>query len=254
MPKQPVNDALAPVEPKAGVPATVNPDWQYLPEGELVTPRIQILQVAEEGHVKPGVFVNNLTGEELDLLQCVLVGMRRSRSLFRKPFKKEKGVPPLCKSVDFITGIGEPGGTCCRWDEQEKMFIPVCPKAMFGHEGARDDGTRPDCQENYDFVGYDISGNPFVFSVHGASLKPARAFISGAVRKRKPLYYTGVEITLEKRTDKGLYWVAVFKRVGETPETDWPELENSSRGLLAALARIPAETPVGNDAGGAAAY
>lgn len=191
----------------------------YIPDEELPMPRLRIVQKENEEH-PVGVFVNTQTEEEYTEVECILLGLRRGRVRWDPTLKNME--EPLCRSRDAITGAGDPGESCIN-----------CSYAAWNAD------EKPGCALVYGFIGLDATGAPFLFPVSRSALKPARNFIAAAQRRRKPLYYTGCVLTLRKETKPALYYVPVFKRVGDTNIETWPELEAVLRQIEAALERAP---------------
>ncbi|HUU57255.1 MAG TPA: hypothetical protein VMW93_07930 [bacterium] len=217
-------------EPGAGVPAVPGDAPQYLPPEELPTPRMRIIQKPSDEHPNTGVFVNNLTDEELAELKCIVLGMRRGRVLWPKV---GEGDDPLCRSRDFVHGEGQPGGGC-----------EACPLKDWG------DDEKPKCAETIDFACLDEYGVPFFLQVSRTGLKPARAFIASAQYRGKPLYYSTVSITLRKATKPAPHHVPVFKRGQDIDPATGPEFEAVLKRLSAAWDRVQAEEPKDDAAAG----
>jgi hypothetical protein len=224
-------------ESVAGVPAVPGEAPQYLPPNELPTPRVRIIQKASEDHPNVGVFVNNLTDEELAELKCIVLGMRRGRVLWPKV---GEGDDPLCRSRNFVHGDGKPGGACdaCalkEWDEDESKSMSE---------------RKPKCGATIDFACLDEYGVPFFLQVSRSGLKPAHAFIASAQYRGKPLYYSAVSITLRKATKPAPHQVPVFKRGQDIEPAMWPEFESVLKRLSAAWDRAQAEEPKDDAAAG----
>lgn len=218
----------------AGVPAVATEAPQYLPPDELPTPRMRIIQKPSDEHPKLGVFVNNLTDEELPELKCIVLGMRRGRILWPKV---GEGDDPLCRSRDFVHGEGQPGGACyaCpleKWDEDESKSMSE---------------RKPKCAGTFDFACMDEYGVPFFFQVSRSGIKPAAAFIASAQYRGKPLYYSVVAITLREKPKPAPHQVPVFKRGQDIDPATWPEFEAILKRLSTAWDRAAVE-PAANDA------
>jgi hypothetical protein len=54
-------------------------------------------------------------------IDCVIVDFKEPRLLYGKSFDESDGAPPVCKSDDGLTGVGNPGGDCV-----------CCPEAAYG--------------------------------------------------------------------------------------------------------------------------
>lgn len=231
--------------PAAGVPALVPDDpSQYPPDNELPLPRVVLLQPTAEavtigGH-KAGEFFNPLTDEAADKIVGVVLAMGMSRTRWGDGDKQKEVV---CKAVDHITGIGNPGGPC-----------DVCTLKDWGPDELPDDQRKPKCAEGYDFVVLDDRGLPFIFSVKGAALKPAKRFIAGIKGRGLALFCFHAEITATRiQNQKGTFFIPTFAIKGQTDNTTWKELSALAGKLLAAMRREPvATTAVAN--GAAAEY
>ena len=242
-------------EPRAAVPATVLPQGsnlpaelddpsEYPPDDELPLPRIKILQgpsdaVTQEDRTA-GVLLVNLTGEELEKITGIFLGMTRSYTRF---INKEL----VCKAQDFTTGVGDPGGSCVActlkdWDPDESK--PMSKR-------------KPKCQENYNFVAVDSTelkdgfpvGMPFIFSTHGAGLKYAKPFVAAGRAQRIPLFCFKAELKVRRITnDLGTFFVPIFTVLGQTPPESWGKLREVAARLIAASKRAPVEAAADGDA------
>ncbi|MGD8718378.1 MAG: hypothetical protein PVH29_06095 [Candidatus Zixiibacteriota bacterium] len=211
--------------PEASPPAVAGEGPRYLDDDELTTPRIKI------DH-DTGKFVNNLTEEEFEELNCVLLDVRLSRVRWDKNLDNQE---PLCRSNDRVKGEGNPGGECAKCSLQEWT-----------------NGDKPECAETHTYLGLDEAGAPFFFTVSRTGIPPSRRYLSGAQYRRKPIYATWTVLTLKAQKKGGnTYYVPVFKRGESVAEELLPEMNEAMRQLGAVWERYQARREETEGAGGA---
>ena len=123
-------------------------------ERDVTIPRLQIAQsmskVVQDGIVPLGSWYH--TGRNRDLgkeVSIIPADMQKTRSYF------VQGAGVMCRSFDFVTGEGTPGGLCEGTVEEQSTLggAAGCP---LRHWGERDPKTNrsspPPCGENYNFA------------------------------------------------------------------------------------------------------
>ncbi len=189
--------------------------------GDLVIPRFKIVQpTSKEG--TPGRFKNNLTNEEIEKLDVVVLLASKGRVCWGENIDED----PICRSSDGLfpsDNIEVPVSDVCGTKEDGKRFVPICQNAMWGQRN-----ERPLCNEviNLLCVGSD-DHVPFFISVHGTQLKPTRAYLSALGLRRKSLYEYQATISLkETSNNKGKFFVIQFENLKEN-KTDQKEIFRS---------------------------
>lgn len=178
--------------------------------GDLVIPRYKIVQpTSKEG--TPGRFKNNLTNEEIEKLNVVVLAASKGRVCWSENLEED----PICRSSDGLRPsetVESPFSEICGRKENGKRFEPVCSCAHWGEKN-----ERPACNEviNLLCVGYDDQV-PFFISLHGTQLKPVRAFLSALGLRRKSLYEYQATMNLKETSNhKGKFYVIQFENLKE---------------------------------------
>ena len=179
--------------------------------GDLVIPRYKIVQpTSKEGTV--GTFKNNLTNEETDKINVVVLAASKGRVCWSENLDED----PICRSSDGIhpsDNVETPVNEICGTKENGKRFEPVCSNAMWGEK--KDE--RPLCNEvvNLLCVGKDDMV-PFFISLHGTQLKPVRAYLSAVGLRRRSLYEYQATLRLKEVSNgKGKFFVVQFEGLQE---------------------------------------
>jgi len=211
--------------------------------GDFTMPRVQVKQPTSRIEAgQAGQFYFTLTGRVVDNINAVLLKMTKSRVYWPKG---KLDADPICASDDARVprpGMDAPAATCAE-----------CPFAQWG-----DDGSPPECSLTYNFLAVDIDDEdtPFIISLHGTSVKHARAVLSAFVLKRKPLWSRPVVIsTVRVTNDKGTFYEVLLQPNGGGKAFDWrPYLEmyrTYQDATIKAETERPAEeaeSPVSDDA------
>jgi hypothetical protein len=181
---------------------------------DLVIPRYKIVQpTSKEG--TPGVFKNNLTNEERDKINLVVLAATKGRVCWGEHIEED----PVCRSSDGLVPSEEverPIDRACGTKENGKRFEPVCPNAIW-----RGNIQRPACDEVINLLCISLDDQvPFFISLHGMQLKPVRAFLSAIGLRKKSLYEFQAAMSLKERSNgKGKFFVVQFGEIKEnTPE------------------------------------
>jgi len=183
--------------------------------GDLIIPRFKIVQpTSKEGN--PGNFRNNLTNEEVDRLNIVVLSASKGRVCWGDNIDED----PICRSSDGLKpseNVENPVNAICGNKENGMRFEPVCPNAVWGEKN-----ERPLCDEviNLLCISRD-DGVPFFISLHGMQLKPTKSMLSAIALRRKSLYEYGASLKLKETSNhKGKYFVVQFEDLTENPETE----------------------------------
>ncbi len=203
-------------KPQAGQPAIPSPEELGLENWEakdLILPQLRIRQpTSDVDNVPEGKFYNVLTHEHYDTLYVIFL----KSSWGRLYFDRDAGML-ICRSVDRIQpspSVEEPPASVCA----------ACPYSKW------ENNQPPKCREvlnNILLMGSQLAEDfriedfsPCLMTIAGTSIKPMKAFVSGLVAKRKPIYSVVSQLSLEKRTGTvGKYYVLKISTVRElTPE------------------------------------
>lgn len=187
---------------------------------DVVIPRFRVVQptsqTGREGH-----FLCNLNGEELAEMSIAIIKAPKGRAMWWN----EKTASDAVKSYrnELITATGKTSGWLISGDRDELLcrsydfMAPdpnhphppssICAKRIgtrlhqecpFGAWDETDD--KPPCSANYNMLCIRLDdGLPFWLTVHGASIKPTKGYISSIILKRAPLFIFQTTISLEKR-------------------------------------------------------
>ena len=103
--------------------------------GDLVIPRYKIVQpTSKEG--TPGLFRNNLTNEERDKVNVVVLAATKGRVCWSENIEED----PVCRSSDGLNpskDVEKPFNQVCGTKENSKPFDPVCVNAQWKEKGER---------------------------------------------------------------------------------------------------------------------
>lgn len=182
---------------------------------DLVIPRFKITQpTSQEG--TPGNFRNNLTNEEVEELNVVVLSAGKGRVFWSENIDED----PACRSSNGLVpseNIEEPVNSECGKKDAGQRFEPVCEYAKWGEQGAR-----PLCNETINLLCVNRDDMvPFFISLHGTQLKPVRAYLSAVGLRRKSLYEFQATLKLkEKNNGKGKYFVIQFENLTENSQDE----------------------------------
>jgi len=177
---------------------------------DLVIPRYKIVQpTSKEG--TPGLFRNNLTNEEVDKVNVVVLAASKGRVCWGASIEED----PVCRSSDGLLpskDVEKPVNSVCGTKENGRRFEPVCPNAIW-----QDNYQRPACDEVINLLCISrVDRVPFFISLHGMQLKPVRAFLSAIGLRKKSLYEFQATLTLKETTNhKGKFFVVQFGEIRE---------------------------------------
>jgi len=190
---------------------------------DFIPPRVKVVQqmskeaTADENPAKMGDLVNTLTGENYGpKLRFIPLMPFKQRVFLSRAERRDKveaalGVPLSegdglkCRSLDMLTGIGEPGIECF-----------ACPLSKW------DGGTPPLCTETYNVAAMTELGDLIILSFSKSSAKVGKRMFSVLrMRREKPWTRVFELSTAKTSNDKGTYAVPDVKiTTDETP----PEL------------------------------
>jgi hypothetical protein len=202
------------------------------------------LPILKLNHDK-GTIVDNLTNEEHESLDVILLGVFKQRILWPAE-PGEAGEGPICRAYDL--SIGHP--------DEEKFGVKVvlnasgfdraaldeaiarseedpsaglsCADCNLKEWGSHPRNDGPWCNEQWTtpLLIIDEEGNfmPAVMSHQRTALKPLKPYITGFQGKRKPMY-TGITRISAVKQRKGTaeYAVPKFQLLGESDSELWPQ-------------------------------
>lgn len=209
--------------------------WEAFDSSDLVIPRYRVIQpTSKTGH--EGNFLCNLTGEEVETMNIVVVKADKARAMWSQQDRSKNSPEVNAYMQDLIaeTGknsewlaTGEGEDLLCRsydfWKPDQRHPLPpsqvcavmgpgnrpkqVCPFGAWDEDGK----TKPPCGMTYNLlcIGLDDS-IPFWLTLHGVSIKPTKGFISSVMLRRKPFFMFQTEISLEKRLEPQKHYRARF--------------------------------------------
>ena len=229
----------------------------HLPEGlEGVEASDLALPILRINH-KTAEWINSLSGEELDEVEAVLLGMMKQRILWPVEVSDD-GSPPICQSIDFRVGRPMEGFPVKVSGFDKKTVASAIEQAELGPDGdsdlllpckdcgLKDWGSHPSrdvpwCSEVHTYplflVHRDEDGavesfERAVLSVSKTGIKPSKGYVTSFVSRHQPMYTAYTLLTL-KAQSRGTVDFAVpnFKKIGETAAEDWPEMSATLRAM-----------------------
>jgi hypothetical protein len=192
---------------------------------DAVMPRLRIVG-------KDAQFEDNLTNERHDKIKAVLLGLVKQRILWAP--EVDDGEGPLCRSLDFLTGLPDPKGF--PWKESgferregDHVELP-CKDCGLKEWGTNPKGSTPWCSEQHTFPlmllregGDPSEAMPAILTLQRSGIKASKAYVSGFVRDRKPLYTQVTTIGLQPQKRGSVdYAVPILTKTEETDESLWP--------------------------------
>jgi hypothetical protein len=183
--------------------------------GDLIIPRYKIVQPTSKLGT-PGLFRNNLSNEEVERLNVVVLKAAKGRVCWSENLDED----PICRSSDGLQpsdNVETPINSICGRKENGRRFEPVCDNATWGEKS-----ERPLCDEviNLLCIGKDDKV-PFFISLHGKQLRPCRAFLSAIGLRKKSLYEYQTTLTLKEVSNtKGKFFVIQFEELKENTDEE----------------------------------
>jgi hypothetical protein len=184
--------------------------YEDLDPSAFIIPRVKVVQpTSKEG--TPGKFYINLTGEEFDRMNVVVVKTTRGRVMWDKD---DPGADkPLCRSFDFLRPDpaieNPPSDVCARHVVKgfKRVLEQVCPMTIWN------DGERPPCDEVYNLLCLSMEEMiPFWLQAAGSSIRPVRNYVSAIALRRQKLYRFATILSLEERREPHRYFILKFSK------------------------------------------
>jgi hypothetical protein len=223
-----------------------NLGFEDVDQSDLSIPRLTIRHA-------DGVLVNSLTKAEYTSLDVVLLGQIKQRIMWAK--ETEDGDRPLCKSPDFSNGFPEmsdelPKDKRFPWATSGLKLADFPPSdginglstigcASCMHKEWNNPNTpgqkKPLCDEQHTFplMYTEDAGESWttaLFSVQRTGLKPMKAYVSGFVTSKMPMFrfVTRIELNMQSRGTV-TYCIPTFKRTVESDRAMWPTFADTYR-------------------------
>jgi len=196
--------------------------YEGIDEDALIIPRMKIVQPTSKDGI-PGTFLLNLTGEEFETLESVIViKVSRGRVMWDRDGNSEL---PLCRSYDFLnpdpTLEIPQNDKCAEYIVKggKKILQTVCPMGVWG-----DNSERPECGEVYNLLCVTGDRIPFWFALSGASIKPVRRYISAIALRRKKLWMFETDLRLIEKKEPHKHYVLDFAPPKPIPQESLEEI------------------------------
>jgi hypothetical protein len=174
--------------------------------------------------LQKGMFFNTITREVYGKkVQVIPLLFYKSRILFNA---MDTGGGMRCQSVDNITGIGDPGGTCVK-----------CPLSQFG-SARNGEGKGTACNQFFNYAAVAASDGKFlpegllVFSLKSSALKVAKDW-NALIRIRNLDIFAGVyDVTsVERKNDVGRWYEPVITPAGNISRESYEMARELYRGV-----------------------
>lgn len=183
------------------------PGIEDFPDSSVTIPRLIIGQPGNLSGYAEGRFINNLTMEDYQELDVVLLKFSRSRTLW--PAGQPKlGDVPECKAQDAkVPDHNFYGRPCNRCDDVHQLCVdelekPICQHAKFTKLG------RPDCRLIYHLLIVTIpNADMFILSLTGRGISPTNRLISNFKIKGMPPFSARFVLSLDKAADGNFYTI-----------------------------------------------
>ena len=216
---------------------------------DIQMPRIQI------DHEK-AVFKDSTTGQEMDTLECVILGLVKQRIMWDSTV--DDGDKPQCKSSDYSLGFPQmrtdiPARKQFPWaksnfnkedfepNDDGQIVLP-CTTCSLNKWGK--DSEKPLCSEQYTFPIYyrapDGAMRPGMLSFQRSGLKAARTYTGTFATAKQPMFTVWTMISLRPESrGKVVYAVPLFSRGGSSDASEWPGYADQYRGAREYLHQPP---------------
>lgn len=212
---------------------------------DVVIPRLRI------DH-KKCLFENNLTKETWETLTVIILGLVKQRIMWHEDVDNDD--KPMCKSPNFEHGFpnnSDEQPKAKRFPWADSNFNPddfkpenginglvtlPCGSCRFTQWSA--DRKPPKCSEQHTYpLLYSTPEDPdnflpALFTVQRTGIKPSRAYLSGFVNAKRPMFTALTEIGLTHQSRGSVeYAVPWFKQLGKTDQDMWQDYGNTFIGI-----------------------
>lgn len=198
---------------------------------DLTIPR---LTIDHEG----GVYVDSQTNERFEEFDCIMLGLVKQRILW-PPTPGAEGEGPLCRAVDFQTGVPDPAKWVVKhngvtavsvsgftFDEVEAGNLSCANCGLKEWDSHPNNGT-PWCNEQFTFpivrIMEDGGMAPALISFQRTGLKACKSYVSGFKQARRPLYTAITRVTaVHQKKGTVEYVTPSFAKIGDSDPTQHP--------------------------------
>ena len=210
---------------------------------DLVIPRLSIKHAE-------GVFVNNLSKEEIPVLNAVILGLVKQRIMWDDDV--EEGDKPQCKSPDHDHGFPQMREDIeyskqFPWDQSnfdkanfppnERGLIELpCNSCVFnqwGKDPRSGKSIPPRCSEQHTYpLAYTTDGGESyttaIVTFQRTGIKPSKSYLSTFAQANMPMFTSFTELTLQvNKRGTVEYSVPIFKKGGPTDRNNWRQYADS---------------------------
>ena len=214
---------VAPSQAMAVVPEQMETGLEELGAGDLIIPRLSIIQAQSEGGDQhAGKLSINVTGDLYDSVTVCLLKLNKSRILFPAKYKKDN--EPLCRSHNFVTPADDIVGAKPMCDTCELL-----PGDKNKHKCEYANWTNsepPRCQECWNLLVVDVNTYiPMWFSVRSTGLKALRKMMSAVsmlsnARRLSACAFQFMVKTVAESNASGNFYVPELSGLLELPAED----------------------------------
>lgn len=231
------NTDLAPYRPN--VPSTELGAFgieglESLDRNDLVLPRKTILQPTSKKDGEAGCFHDNLTNTAVPEIECVILSITHTRSLWSGDPSAER---PECTAMDGISGSRYGKCALCQFNPNNN--------ATLWEKGQKR------CGPGYLLLAADRNNDDamFIFSALKTSAKPVKPFITElkTQRRRPPFYFLTRMTTSQEKNDLGKFYVlklAIICPLGAADVEKYHQMYLSMRDAV--IRDIEDDEPVGD--------
>lgn len=129
---------------------------------------------------------------------------------------------PACRSRDWKTGIGNPGGNCL-----------ICPLSQW-----KSNGERPDCADEINLLCYDHNQkNFYVVTLKRSGLKAYNTLKVLLKRSEVPIHFVRLVLKTEYRPDPQPHFVPIFEVLGTLDATMRAKMKELRKKLSATFGK-----------------
>ena len=211
---------------------SIDPSLLPPPVVKLVQPTTRFAKDASGKDVPEGWFLNTVTQEAYQEINCTILAIGSSRVRW---VKGDISAGALCRSRDGKEGVGDPGGDCL-----------ACPLSSWGANN-----EPPECTTTWNFLGFqNEEQKPFMIRASGKSWMPAKRFIASIFyhKFRTPLAFKVTIKSHKEETEKGKFYVLDFLVLGNHTPEEIMELASMAESYKRIVSTVPEELEDKEDA------
>lgn len=214
--------SVAVADPEALARKYAGVGMEDIDQTDIVVPRLKI-EHAE------GKYLDTLSNETFEKLECVVLGVVKQRSLFPAVMDEESHKPPLCKSNDFTYGnpSEEFPWAASKLDPAvlgSSGPLP-CASCHLKEWGSHPTTNTPWCAEQHIYVLMTPAGDtwaPMLLTVQKTGIKPSKAYITNYARAKQPMFVAKTRLGLDlNKRGSVKYSIPTFEKLGPTDPDLW---------------------------------